>query len=228
MYCSNCRAALYPNATGCHQCGAVFYLRQAPAQPAGAPQPGQSPYGQPGFTPPQFTPPPYPPSQVALQGAPYGQYGASPDVMAYMNQGMPAPRPMGFGRAVSTCFSKYATFRGRGSRAEYWWFYLFLCLYFIALAVVGAVVGTAAFAGSDGDGASALVGLGVVWIIFGLGSLPILVPSLSAAVRRLHDTDRSGWWMLLNAIPFIGPIVVLVFLILPGTSGPNRFGLAAD
>jgi uncharacterized membrane protein YhaH (DUF805 family) len=64
-----------------------------------------------------------------------------------------------------------------------------------------------------------LVGLAIV-----VAALALIVPSLAVSFRRLHDTDRSAWWLLLVCIPIIGVIVVLVFMVLPGTVGPNRFG----
>lgn len=87
---------------------------------------------------------------------------------------------MGFGEAIKTCFSKYFTFSGRARRSEYWWFYLFTILLGFAAGIIDVLLGT----GSDDIG------------IFGtIASLVTLIPSLSAQVRRLHDTGRSGWWI---------------------------------
>ncbi|MDT7577550.1 MAG: hypothetical protein QOH17_3883, partial [Pseudonocardiales bacterium] len=72
---------------------------------------------------------------------------------------------------------------------------------------------------SGGVAFSASLGL-----LGGLYSLAVLLPSLAVGVRRLHDTDRSGWWLLIGLIPIIGGIVLLVFFVLEGTRGPNRFG----
>ncbi|MFY9329251.1 MAG: DUF805 domain-containing protein [Georgfuchsia sp.] len=104
---------------------------------------------------------------------------------------------MTFGEAISTCFSKYADFDGRASRAEFWWFFLFT---FLASAAAGIVSQTL----------SALFSLGV------------LLPSLAVGARRLHDTDRSGWFLLLWLIPLIGWIVLLVWTVQEGKE-PNRF-----
>jgi uncharacterized membrane protein YhaH (DUF805 family) len=105
---------------------------------------------------------------------------------------------------------KYADFAGRAPRAEYWWFYL---LYFVALifaTIVDSLIGS-----------HLVLNYGFVSLLVGLG---FLVPMLAAGVRRLHDTDRSGWWLLIGFVPLIGAIVLLVFFVSGGTAGPNRFG----
>ena len=106
---------------------------------------------------------------------------------------------------------KYATFSGRARRKEYWLFILFyLILILVAIAID---VGIGAY-----DEAS---GLGVVSGIF---SLAIFIPGLAVAIRRLHDTDRVGWWMLISLIPIVGAIWFIVLMCLKGTDGENRFG----
>lgn len=120
---------------------------------------------------------------------------------------------MGFSEAVKTCFSKYATFSGRASRSEYWWFYLFCFL----VALVGIALDF--FLGNyDPDDPASFP-----WIAL-LISLPLILPSLAALVRRLHDTDKSGWWYFIGLVPVIGAIVLLIFLVLEGTDGDNRYG----
>jgi uncharacterized membrane protein YhaH (DUF805 family) len=106
---------------------------------------------------------------------------------------------MTFTESISTCLRKYATFEGTASRSEFWWFWLFLVAVAIAL---GAVSETLA-------------------AIFNLATI---VPSLAAGARRLHDTDRSGWWQLLMFVPVIGWIVLLVFFIQEGKA--NRYGIS--
>ena len=106
---------------------------------------------------------------------------------------------MDFVTAVKTCLTKYVDFQGRAGRSEYWWFFLFN-------------VGITLITGLISDG------LNVLW------SLAMLLPSLAAAVRRLHDRDMSGWWVLLILVPFIGGLALLIILALKGTDGPNRFG----
>jgi len=106
---------------------------------------------------------------------------------------------------------KYAVFEGRARRMEYWMFVLFNCLIVVVLSVVDTVVGLFSLGNSIG----ALTGL--YWLV-------VLVPSIAVTVRRLHDTDRSGWWALLALLPLLGTIVLFVFCVLDGTPGANRFG----
>ena len=119
--------------------------------------------------------------------------------------------------AVKTVLGKYATFEGRAARPEYWWWILAMVILFTILGVVdGAFIaplmGLEPFQEEAGQPLSLLVSLG------------LLLPNLALAVRRLHDTDRSGWWLLIGLIPIVGSLVLLVFYILPGTQGQNRFG----
>ena len=120
---------------------------------------------------------------------------------------------MGFVEAIQTCFSKYATFSGRASRSEYWWFYLFCCL----LVLVGLMLDFSLGTYNPDDPTS------IPWIAL-LFALPIILPALAAAVRRLHDTDKSGWWYFISLVPFVGGIILLIFLVLGSTDGENRFG----
>jgi len=116
---------------------------------------------------------------------------------------------MGFTEAVKACLSKYATFSGRALRSEYWYFYLFNVLASIVLGVVDSM----AFGMQAG-------------ILRGLFGLAMILPTLAAGARRLHDTDRSGWWQLLWFVPIIGWIILIVFLATPGTGADNRFDAA--
>ena len=109
---------------------------------------------------------------------------------------------------------KYAEFSGRARRAEYWMFVLFYCLVVIALMIVSAVFG--AVLGSAGRGLAVAV--------LGLFGLAMIVPSLAVSFRRLHDINKSAWWILISLVPFVGGLVLLVFHILPGTVGPNQYG----
>ena len=106
---------------------------------------------------------------------------------------------------------KYAVFSGRSRRKEYWYFVLFNIIVAIVLAGIDALLGT--FSSSSNIG-----------LLSGIYSLAILIPSLAVTVRSLHDIDRSGWWIFINLIPLIGSIVLLVFAVMDGTPGSNRYG----
>jgi uncharacterized membrane protein YhaH (DUF805 family) len=112
---------------------------------------------------------------------------------------------MGFGQAISSGFSNYVNFSDRACRSEFWFWML---AYYIGLAVVAVidygVLGTSA--------------------ISGLYMLAVFLPTLAVGIRRLHDLDRTGWWILLGLIPLIGPIILIVWFCSRGTAGPNRFG----
>lgn len=123
--------------------------------------------------------------------------------------------------AVRTCLRKYGVFTGRARAAEYWLFYLglavvnvviFVALLLPALIMMDPVTQEPGVLGSIGSTLVAIVALGA------------FVPLLAAGVRRLHDTGKSGWFYLLCLVPFVGGIVIIVLLALPGEPGPNRFG----
>jgi uncharacterized membrane protein YhaH (DUF805 family) len=105
---------------------------------------------------------------------------------------------------------KYARFDGRAGKKEYWYFSLFSFIIIVVLSVIDMMTGT--FNGT--------VGLG---LLSGIYTLTVLIPSIAVTVRRLHDTDRSGWWLLINAT-LIGVIVFLVFTAQEGTPGDNQYG----
>jgi uncharacterized membrane protein YhaH (DUF805 family) len=129
---------------------------------------------------------------------------------------------MTFREAVRTCVrEKYADFRGRASRSEYWWFQAAFFL-FLAIPIVMVIVGMM----NDSDGLT-FTGLA----LGGLIVLALFIPGLSVTARRLHDLDYSGWWYLLYLVlsnfPYVGFAVTiggLVFVCRRGTKGPNRFG----
>lgn len=106
---------------------------------------------------------------------------------------------------------KYAVFSGRARRKEYWFFLLFNLLIMFGLAFIDVASGFY----NEELGAGLLSGLYV---------LAVLLPSLGVSIRRLHDTDRSGWWLLLGLVPLVGSIVLIIFFALDGTPGKNRFG----
>lgn len=113
---------------------------------------------------------------------------------------------------------RYADFSGRSRRKEYWMFALGLVILY---AIMAFILGAGMLGGSDP--AAGLFG-GVAGILFLLILLAIIIPSIAVQVRRFHDQDKSGWFVLLNFLPYLGSIVVLVFMCLEGTRGPNRFG----
>ncbi len=105
----------------------------------------------------------------------------------------------------------YVNFSGRAQRAEYWFYFLFNCLAAIIMRVLDNVLGTAPAEG----------GVGVLYMLY---ALAVLLPSLAVAVRRLHDTGRSGWMLLLSLIPCVGAIVLLVFVTQDSAPGANLYG----
>ncbi len=129
---------------------------------------------------------------------------------------------MSFGEAVKSVLGQYVGFSGRARRSEYWFFYLFTLLVTgIPYAVVVALVGTTA--ASDPSAEMSPVALLLLGLI-GLIGLALFLPTLAVAIRRLHDTGRSGWWYLISFVPFVGGIVLLVFFVLDSEPGANRFG----
>jgi len=115
---------------------------------------------------------------------------------------------MSFADAVRTCLTKYATFSGRARRSEYWWFFLFNILVSIAAGIIDAILRTRAG------------GLGLVGTV---AALALLLPGLAVGVRRLHDTGRTGWWLLIGLIPCVGFVVLLIFF-LSDSQPDNAYG----
>ena len=111
---------------------------------------------------------------------------------------------MSFSEAIRSGFDHYAKFDGRASRPAFWWWLLFGVLVAIAANILDAIIGTV-----------------ILSIVVALG---LLLPNLSVSIRRLHDTDRTGWWILLGLIPIIGFIVLLVFYLQKSDPGENSYG----
>ena len=111
---------------------------------------------------------------------------------------------LNFVDAVSTCFKKYFNFKDRASRSEYWYFQI----------LVFPIALWNQFPSNEDS-----VFFFQIILLF-----VVLIPAFSSGVRRLHDRDKSGWWILINFIPFIGWIILLIMLAEKGTEGPNRFG----
>ena len=112
---------------------------------------------------------------------------------------------MNFGQAVKSVYSNYVNFTGRALRSEFWFFMLFYLIAYVVLGVIDFEV----------------LGGQVLTSLFALASL---LPGIAVAVRRLHDIDKSGWFILLNLIPLIGAIILIVWYCRAGTPGANRFG----
>ena len=150
---------------------------------------------------------------------------------------------------------RYAEFSGRSRRMEYWMFGLLQAIVAVVFgAIFVAAIGSAFTARDSVNPGAIFASMGIAFLIFGLYALAILIPSIAVAVRRLHDSDRSGWWVMIYFGPYllsfvvqimgalvqstglllvggvltlaslIGVIVFIVFMCLPGTVGPNRFG----
>lgn len=98
----------------------------------------------------------------------------------------------------------YAGFQGRARRAEYWYYTLTSAIISVVLNIIGLAIGFSYLAT--------------------IYSLAVLIPTLAVAVRRLHDTNRSGWWILIGIIPLVGWIVLIVFMATEGTRGDNKYG----
>jgi len=112
---------------------------------------------------------------------------------------------MGFSEAVKSVFSKYATITGRACRSEYWYFTLFYIIVYFVLALITAIIPF----------------LVILSIVFAIG---MIIPSITVSIRRLHDRNQSGWWLLVGLIPMIGGIILFIWFVMRGTDGPNDFG----
>ena len=187
-------------------------------------QPGQDPWGQPAA--PQYpagqpSADPYAQAQYPTAGQQYGQdpyaqaYAQDP-YAAYGQGAMPgcgvAPaRPsVNFMQAMKMYFKNYAVFSGRASQSEFWWAALGTwIIYFLGYLLIFAPLMT----GNTPGAMSSIFGG-----LFSLVSLGLIVPSIAVLVRRLHDVDKSGWYYFIALVPFVGAIILLVFLA--GASNP--------
>jgi uncharacterized membrane protein YhaH (DUF805 family) len=135
----------------------------------------------------------------------------------------PAPRaylqgaPAGFGEAVREGLRNGLVLRGRASRSAFWWFVLFQGAAFAIWLVISLPL-----AASKGNSSASAAGVAVA-LVFGIPFLYLELASWTLFVRRLHDTDRSGWWWLIGLVPYVGAVVLLIFALLKGTPGPNRY-----
>jgi uncharacterized membrane protein YhaH (DUF805 family) len=111
---------------------------------------------------------------------------------------------MDFMTAVKFCLNNYFTIEGRAQRSQYWWFYLFVLIIIFVASMIDAITGLP---------------------VFGLiAMLAILAPYICVAIRRMHDKDKSGWWLLISFVPVIGFFYLLYLFVTRGTEGENRFG----
>jgi uncharacterized membrane protein YhaH (DUF805 family) len=118
---------------------------------------------------------------------------------------------------------RYADFAGRSQRQEYWLFVLFsILLYIAAIIVLIALIATLEPGTGKGEAPSVAVIVGI--LLIGLLYLGLFIPTLAVQVRRFHDQDLSGWFVLLAFVPYLGGLIMLVFMCIDGTAGPNRFG----
>ena len=124
---------------------------------------------------------------------------------------------MNFGQAIKTVFSKYAVFEGKASRAEYWWWFLFNVIVIGGLWLLFLITGGATFlAGlSNATDMSIILLGGFAWALLQLAYLGLAIPNLAVLVRRLRDTGRKAWYLLLLLIPFAGSITILVMTLQP-------------
>ncbi len=99
----------------------------------------------------------------------------------------------------------YTGFSGRARRTDFWMFALISFGIYVALAIIEGIIGT----------------MGIIGVLYGLA---VMLPGIAVSMRRLHDTDRSGWWLLICLVPFVGAIVLLIFYCLEGTKGDNQYG----
>lgn len=111
--------------------------------------------------------------------------------------------------------SNYATFSGRASRPELWWWFLSIFLVLLIAQIIDAYLISPALGLDSAERARPLS-----WLI----SLAILLPNLAVCARRLHDIGKSGWWLLIGLVPVIGPLVLIYFYLQPSSAGPNAFG----
>jgi uncharacterized membrane protein YhaH (DUF805 family) len=164
---------------------------------------GQYPQGQ--YAPGPYAPGAYPPGPYAP--GPYGQGGFPAGQRPYL-QGA----PVDFGTAIREAFRNMFAYQGRASRSAYWWFVLFQAIYFavyLVLTIISVQI-------SD-------VAVDILSFLALAGWIPVLLAQLSLFVRRMHDTNRSGWWFFLGLVPF-GGFVLLAFTLTDGTPGPNQYG----
>lgn len=125
---------------------------------------------------------------------------------------------MTFSKSITTCFKKYITISGRASRSEYWWFALFAVVTNIGVIIIEMSINGIDFTRTNN--LQIMVDYPVSTVV---GTI-LFLPNWTSLIRRLHDTGRSGMWILLYFLPFIGFLILIFMLILRGTHGANIYG----
>ena len=143
----------------------------------------------------------YPQGAGSHNSSGYNYYGPTRP-MAYLDGA-----PVGFADATREAFRNIFTFQGRASRSAFWWFALTSAIIY---AIISLLSDRSWVAGT------------VLDIVVGI---PLFITNLSLAIRRLHDSGRTGWWWWIGLVPFVGWIVLLIFYLMPSTPGPNRFNI---
>jgi uncharacterized membrane protein YhaH (DUF805 family) len=119
------------------------------------------------------------------------------------------PQKTGFIDAIKKGFKGYVVWNARSTRSEYWWWTLFA----IIVAIVSSILDSIIFGGD----------LGSISPIYSITTLALFLPGLSVWIRRLHDIDRTGWWVWIGLIPIVGFIILLIFTLLPSKMEPTRW-----
>ena len=112
---------------------------------------------------------------------------------------------MSFPQAIGSGFGRYVDFSGRSSRSEYWWWVLFVSIGAIVGLILDNLIGTSP----------------ILYVLF---ELAVVLPGLAVSVRRCHDIDKSGWWILIGIIPIVGGIILLIWFVRRGDHDENRYG----
>ena len=119
---------------------------------------------------------------------------------------------MGFGESIKHVFSNMTNFSGRASRSEFWWFYLFTVIIGLVLSII---------VNTTGSNSASDLGINIITFVV---YVILILATLSVSVRRLHDSNKSGWLVLLNLLCCIGPIILIIFWVQPSTEGDNTYG----
>ena len=131
---------------------------------------------------------------------------------------------MGFIEAVKFNFVHYGDFKGRAARSQYWWWFLFVVLTNAIFSTIDSAAGWDIIQLPDMEGSTVPVEVSGIGPLASIWFIALLLPNIAVAVRRLHDTGKSGWWLLLHLVCCIGSIILFIWYLLPSNRGENRFG----